>query len=892
MRIRQTINSHWQFHRGELGEGYEPVWENIHLPHTWNAQDLIADDERNLAANRGAGAFAGYGTVGSTGYYRGVGWYRKYLEISASDRGQRLFLYFDGVNQNTTVLVNGEKIGCHLGGYTAFCFEITTAVRFGAVNEIRVRVSNAHNEAVPPVGGDLGHFGGIYRHVYLVKTGSVHFDLTHFASPGVFVDTPQVSPENAVVRVRTRVQNQGDENRRLGVVSEVLTADGELVSAMRQEVYVAPGTTNETEIVSAPLAHPRLWSPESPNLYQVRHRLEDVATGEVLDELTTPLGFRWFTLDAERGFALNDQSCFIRGIGRHQDYSGLGYAVPYEVLKRDVLWIKELGANAMRGHYPLTDAVYDECDRLGVMCWVKIVIMDRIMSTPEFLENTRNMLREMILQLYNHPAIVFWGHACEMLGDADWFWPKPQDPLRLQEHFTEARRMAQNLEDLTKALDPQRLTGNDFHTDPNPQWYRDSGLTEVNDFNGWNIYQGWYHRDLDGLGEMLERTRAFAPHRPYLIAEYGAGTDLWIHTQEPTIYDMSPEYADLFHQAYLREVKKRPWIAGLFIWTLVDFQRTSNGDSMKHINNKGLLTGDRRAKDTYYLYKAHWNPTPMVHIAEHDWPRRVGLVKADGVCLTPIRVYSNQPEVELFHNGHSLGVRRVQEANVCWEVPMIAGSNTLYAVSCRRKEEISDYLEIDWRLFPHNLRNWTTKGQKLCVNVGQSRTMYHDPLTDDRWLPDRAYVPGSYGHVGGRYYRHWPNMLAWHGIRDGVRHAINRTDLQAVFQTFVLGLKEYRLDVPDGWYRVGLYFCEPFPQAVRIQPEQQTGAAGEGRRVFDVWLNDRCMLEDLDLAEQFGERVAVTEWAEVPVTGGGGIRIRLDGRIGEPLLNGVTVEHC
>ena len=186
----------------------------------------------------------------------------------------------------------------------------------------------------------------------------------------------------------------------------------------------------------------------------------------------------------------------MRGVGRHQDFEALGYATPAATLAEDTRMIKTMGANAMRSHFPHGAAVYDTCDQHGLLVWAKIPVMDKMNESQEFLENSREMFLEMIHQLGHHPSIILWGYCCEILGDADWFWEKPQDPERLKEHFEAALRFCKSLDDLAKEVDPARPTCNDFHTDPNPQWYRETGLTEVNDVNSWNIYHGWYHENL------------------------------------------------------------------------------------------------------------------------------------------------------------------------------------------------------------------------------------------------------------------------------------------------------------------------------------------------------------------------------------------------------------
>lgn len=737
--------------------------------------------------------------------------------------------------------MNDHPVGSHFGGYTAFQFDITDALRPGVDNRLRVLVSNAHNPDVAPIGGDLGHFGGIYRLVWLITLDETYFDMGFHGSAGVFWETPLVSPERAQLRLTARLTHEGSRSRRVVWEAVVVDAEGQSVVRVCSDALLAPGQT-ESLSMATEIAHPRRWAPAHPHLYTVWHTLRDAATGALLDELSTPLGLRDFRIDAQSGFFLNGERCFLRGVGRHQDYDGLGYATPLATLVADTRQIREMGANAMRSHYPHAGAVYAECDRSGLIVWAKIPVMDQMAESEAFLQNARAQLAEMIQQLRNHPSIVFWGYHCEILGGADWFWPKPQDPARLEQHFRAARRFCEELEADCKALDPGRITLNDAHSDPNPQWYRDAGLLRINDANSWNIYHGWYHRNLSEVKSWLEETRAFAPERPYILAEFGAGTDPRIHSREPSIFDMSPEYADRFHRVYRDAIRDLPWLAGIFIWTWSDFQRSSLGDCMLHINNKGMVDAARRPKDAYFQYQAWWTTAPMVHIAGHARTLRAGFADRQGRLTETIRVYSNQPEVELLLDGASLGLRGPVDGAAEWSLAWGPGRQQLLA----RAGTACDCLQTEVCIYPADLRAWDAPGAELCINAGQSRCDVHDPLTRRVWLADRPYAgPGTCGHVGGRTFTSWPDMAAWNGIREGTNRHIRGGDLQSVFQTFLIGLSSFRADVPCGMYEVELRFAEPFDRATRCGSRVPHGCDAKGERIFDVRIQDQLVPESV-----------------------------------------------
>jgi len=870
MRTRESLNGGWRFRKGPAGRGGrlpapDASWDAVSIPHTWNARD-VHDDEHP--------------------YYRGEAWYARTFRLARADRGRRLHLLFEGANQLATVYVNGREAGRHNGGYTAFALDVTALVRPGADNALAVRLSNALDPDTPPLAGDMMNFGGLYRSVWLVRTGPVHFDLAD-ATSGVYIDTPEAGPRRAAVRVRGRLRNTLARARTVWVRHELRDPDGRALPPLEGEVRVPAGGTAGFEFCSAPIERPRRWSPDDPALHEARSTLSAGRRGRALDDVSNAFGIRRVEV-RPGGFYLNGRRLFIRGVGKHQDHPGLGYAVPEEILRRDMRLIRDMGANFTKTHYPLAAAAYDEGDRVGVMSWARVPIMDKVHTTPVFLDATRAMAREMILQHYNHPSVVMWGSACEPLGDIDWFWPRPIPEAKRRRHLAATRDFFERIEAFMRELDPSRPTANEFHTDPHPEWYDEAGLTRIQSINGWNVYQGWYHASLADLPRMLRRIEGWERGRPWLLAEHGAGSDTRIHTHEPTIFDFSTEYQELFHRHYLKVLPRFPRIAGMLIWTFFDFEAWHQRNTMPHVNNKGMVTGDRRPKDVYYLFQAHWGDRPMAHIAAAHWTRRVAFARPGAAVRQPIRVYSNLARVELFHNGRSLGARPAAGREAAWTVPFVEGANLLRAVARTGRTAVEDAAEIRFEFLPPDLRRAFPR--RLCINLGQSRTVFTDPLTGDTWVPDRPYRRGSFGFVDGEYYRRWPAMPAWEGIREGVDATILGTDIDPVFQTFRVGLTDYRVDAPDGRYRAHLYFAEPFAEAQRRDAAAGAGADREGRRAFDVALNGDVRREALDLAAQYGARRAVVERFDVRCAGGRGLRVELRPVRGRPVLNGLVVE--
>lgn len=209
-RVRYTVNDAWRFTKGSPYNAFQPAaddsaWEVVNIPHTWNAEDA-ADDV--------------------PGFYRGPAWYRKRIVLPADAASKQAYLCFEGANQVVRLYVNGHYAGKHTGGYTRFVFDITKYIVPGGENLFAVEVDNAHDPDIPPLSADFTFFGGIYRDVSLLMTDKVHVAPTDFASPGVYLSTPEVTAERATVEVRTLVANDGPETARVRIEHRIVAPDG------------------------------------------------------------------------------------------------------------------------------------------------------------------------------------------------------------------------------------------------------------------------------------------------------------------------------------------------------------------------------------------------------------------------------------------------------------------------------------------------------------------------------------------------------------------------------------------------------------------------------------------------------------------------------------------
>jgi len=626
-RRRENFNSGWLFRRQAHGGGalgsfdrdaktgseVEPEflhateadfadssWEQIFLPHTWNAHD---------------------GSDEIAGYFRGLGWYRKHFVLGEELRGKRIFLEFEGVNQVSDFWLNGEKVGEHKGGYTSFELDVTAAAQFGAAgNVLAVKVNNLYDPNIgPTIKTDLTFYGGIYRDVWLRVSEPVYL-------AEVYWRTPSVSETSATVELYATIGNPEGRAGNYTIAYEVVNADGAVVA------LGATAGQRAANKESIQIANPKLWSPDSPYRYRMRASLME--EHRVWDSLEIPLGLRWFSFDADRGFFLNGKRLQLQGTTWHQSYPGMGDALPNSRHALDMLGIREMGCNFFRtSHYPHDPAVIEACDRLGILVLEELFVGEEVENTPEYFAIQAQAAKEMIERDRNNPSVILWG----LSGEVD-------DPEKSVEVVTKILQRY-------RELDPSRLIT--MH-DP-----RAEGVKKVLDVVG--LY-GTFERD--------DRDHAKFPARKYLIEEYSAAEI------GRGVYGMGPTSEDagcIEHEKFLGQVNLRPWIAGSVLWHQLDYDGEEYDSVIPHVLPFGMADSWRIPKDVYFFYQSQWRPKPMLHICGHwTWPGEEGKKRA-------IKVYSNCAEVELKLNGRSLGAKTnakregLEFPPRVWEVPYEAG---------------------------------------------------------------------------------------------------------------------------------------------------------------------------------------------------------------------------
>ena len=831
-RIRFTLNDGWRYTDGEQQGAAAPSyddrrWSPVVIPHTWNRDDASSE---------------------SLGYRRGIGWYRRALTLDSALVGKRIFLHFEGANQVADVHVNGTHAGRHIGGYTAFTFDVTELVRFDAPNIIAVRVNNAHDPDIPPLNADFTFYGGIYRDVWLVATAPVHVTMLDHGSPGIFIETPSVSAQNATVRIRGTVVNSTSAARRLRVVHRVLDPEGREVSILSTRLRVPARGSAKFDQTSRRIGAPRLWSPDDPALHRVVTEIVDGAT--VVDRTEHPLGFRWISVDAQQGFMLNGRRLDLHGTNRHQDREGLGNAVPDWVHREDVRLVKANGFDFLRlAHYPQDPAVLGETDRLGILVWEEIPVVNLITMSEAFADNSERMLVEMVRQHFNHPSIVMWGYMNEVMLTK----PAPIPPG----YYERIVQLGRRLDARTKAEDATRLTVTAISFE---EIDNGTGFQDIPDILGLNLYFGWYYRTLQGLGPWLDSVHTRHPTRPILISEYGADSDERIHTTAGRSFDFSAEYQQRFHEETFPQLMERDWLAGTAVWNQFDFGVKGRHDSKPNINQKGLFYYDRAPKDIAFYYEAQLADRPVLRLATRDHPVRAGSRESDRV--QEIKAYTNLASVELMLGDSSLGTREVMNATATWRVRLPDGASAFRVRGTSGGTVLDDAATVGYVDRAPFFGTRPTSVRSFAVNTGS-----HYAFVDaggEVWEADREYAPGGWGYSGGE-----PRLI---------HHRIFGTNDHPLFQAAREGVDSYRFDVPDGTYDV----------TVRLTEISNDSA---GRRVFSIGVNDVPLFSSVDLAGDHGRYVAVERTIRIEVAGGRGIVARFLPGIGQPIVSGIRIRR-
>ena len=626
MRQIYNFNTKWGFSKEalEAPTTMPERWNWVNIPHTWNNID---------------------GQDGGNDLYRGTAFYAKELEKMDLPKADRYFLEIQGANSSAILYVNGKKLANHDGGYSTWRVDITDALE--DKNLFVFEVDNSQNDRVYPQNADFTFYGGIYRDLNIIAVSESHFDLEYYGTPGIKV-TPEVVGKGAKVEVEVFVKNEKETQK---LVYTLKDAEGNVVAEKE--------TPASETVVSFEIENVHLWhGKKDPYLYTAEVCLKDE---EVLDNVSARFGCRTFEIHPENGFILNGEEYPLRGVSRHQDRWGIGNALLKEHHDEDMDLICELGATTIRlAHYQHDQYFYDLCDERGMVVWAEIPYISTHM--PNGRENTTSQMKELVVQNYNHPSIIVWGLSNEitMHGDSD-------EDLR-ENHVI--------LNDLVHEMDKTRLTTMACVS----MCSMDDPYVQIPDTVSYNHYFGWYGGDTSQNGPWFDEFHAKYPNIPIGCSEYGCEALNW-HTSDPQQGDYTEEYQAYYHEELIKQFYTRKYMWATHVWNMFDFGADSRNEGGENgQNHKGLITFDRKyKKDSFYAYKAWLSDEPFVHICGKRYVDRVEET-------TKVTVYSNQPEVELFANGVSLGKQTCPEHFFYFEVPN-TGETTLVAVAGDCKDE-------------------------------------------------------------------------------------------------------------------------------------------------------------------------------------------------------------
>ncbi len=597
----------------------DAAWRGVHLPH-----DFIIEGRFDAQSDASHGFLP-----------KGAGWYRKSFVLPRADKGKALWLEFDGVYRDSIVWLNGRQLGRHRSGYTSFYYDISQAARYGGLNMLAVFADARQNE------GWWYEGGGIYRHVYLTKLAPLH--LAHWGTS--VVAAPSSDFKSAQIALNIAVENTG-----LAVPCTldmaILDPSGQQVAALREGTVAAPGE-HSPQLRSLSLANPRLWSPDAPNLYTLRTTLRQ--KGRIVDETSTTFGIRSLRWDANLGFFLNGKPFKIQGTCNHQDFAGIGVALPDRVSYYKVQRLKEMGCNALRfSHHPMAPELLDACDRLGM------VVMDenrKLGDSPEILGQVQSMVRRD----RNHPSIIMWS-MCNEEG--------MQGTQQGGQMFAAMRNTVlqwDNTRPVTAAMNGGIGTG----------------ISLVEDLQGFNYNPGGYD----------DFHRKF-PNQPV----YGSETASETTTRGIYAADKAKGYASTYsgtHQYSWEPIARRPWVAGGFVWTGFDYRGEPSPYQWPDVNSHfGIMDTCGFPKDSYYYYRAWWGTQPVAHILPHwNWAGREG---------QPIQVWvhGNAARYELLLNGASLGSKEMPRySHLEWSVPYAPGTLEARGFNSLGQQIVSDKVE-------------------------------------------------------------------------------------------------------------------------------------------------------------------------------------------------------
>ncbi len=587
MERRIYWNDGWKFiesYEKEMREAayQDDAWENVRLPHTCKETSLHYFDESS---------------------YQMECCYRKHFFAPLEWKDQTVIVTFEGIAHEADVFLNGEKIGEHHCGYTAFSIDISGKLRTGAENVLIVRVDSRENLNIPPFGYVIDYmtYGGIYREVYVdIK------NRTYLADIFLHSEIPESQEAEVKLISEIKIRNSGktDEKKELSIRQSIKERGAENYRQIGERQLASDGK------ISFPVPDVKRWNLEKPALYEVKTEL--LQDGNVLDENVTLFGFRKAVF-LQDGFYLNDRKIKLCGLNRHQSYPYVGYAMPESMQKWDADILKnELGVNAVRtSHYPQSRHFVERCDELGLLVFTEIPGWQHI-GDENWKKRAVENVKDMVVQYRNHPSVILWGVRINESGDDDAF-------------YRETNRVAHE-------LDPTRQTGG-------VRAHKKSSLLEdvytYNDFSH------------NGTNHGCEKKSAVTSDnsRPYLISEYNG------HMYPTKSYDWEEHrvWHAMRHVNVLDAVAGETDIAGSFGWCMFDYNTHKDFGSGDRICYHGVMDMFRNAKLAAAAYACQQEKEPVLEISSS-----MDIGEHPGCNRGTIWIFTNADSVRMYKNGRFL----------------------------------------------------------------------------------------------------------------------------------------------------------------------------------------------------------------------------------------------
>ena len=810
-------------------------WKSVTVPHSWNQ-------------------YEGYRRL-KHGDRHGYAWYRTSFTVKNIAADKAYFLYFEGVGSYATVWLNGIKVGYHAGGLTTFTIDVSKYLLRNKPNLLAVRADHPdHIQDLPWVcGGSSDEVGfsegsqpmGIFRPVHLIVT-----NLQRIEPFGVHIwNDNTVTEKKADLNVETEVKNYSAKAKRISVINRLIDEKGIVVGEAITETNIP---ANQTIICKQNLSvvQVHLWWLKAPYLYQMVTKLVDGIT--LVDQQTTDYGIRWISWPIERKgdnqqFLLNGKPVFINGTAEYEHLMGNSHSFSSQEVHTRVMQVKAAGFNAFRdAHQPHNLAYQKYWDELGILWWPQFTAHIWY-DTPQFRENFKTLLVDWVKERRNNPSNILWGLQNESKLPADF-----------------AKECSAIIRNLDPTASSQRK------------------ITTCNGGSGtdWDVPQNWtgtYGGDPLTYGADLQKQ--------ILVGEYGAWRSVDLHTEGGFVQNgaLSEDRLNQLMETKIRLAESvKDKVAGHFQWLLSSHEnpgRTQAGEGYREldrigpVNYKGLLTAWGEPTDAYYLYRANYAPIdkePMVHIVSHTWPDR-WLVPGKKDSIT---VYSNCDEVELFNDTKSISLGKKKQPGVGkhfqWDGVNIQ-YNVLYAIGyVKGKKVAEDIVLLDHLSKSPNLGSLYSGANNILKPLTGLNYLYRvncggPDYTDgfgNQWQGD-VHQNNIKNWGSTSWTDNFPGMLAMFGSQRRSFEPVKGTADWALFQTFRYGMDQlaYHFPVADGDYNVELYFNEPWYGS-------NTSADCSGWRMFDVAVNGKTVINNLDIWKEAGSNTALKKTVKVHITGG------------------------